>query len=103
MTRYAFIKSLANELIRPLLQKRITEIANLPRDLKQEINKILGNKHDAPQREGVLEDHLQKRKTCEKCPAGSNRKTQHKCIKCNLAICGQCQTRVCTDCALDCV
>lgn len=103
MTRYAFIKSLANELIRPLLQKRITEIANLPRDLKQEINKILGNERDAPQREGVPEDRLQKRKTCEKCPAGSDRKTQHKCIKCNLAICGQCQRRVCTDCALDCV
>lgn len=103
VTRFGFIKTLAKELILPHLRKRITEVANLPRDLKLEINKILGNETDAPQREGVPEDRLQKRKTCGKCPAGSDRKTQHKCIKCSLAICGQCQRRVCTDCAQECV
>lgn len=101
-TRFGFIKSLAKELVSPHLQKRLTEVANLPRDLKQEINKILGN-DVAPQNEGVPDDRLQKRKTCQKCPSGNDRKTQHKCIKCNLAICGQCQRRVCTDCAEDCV
>ncbi|XP_054290049.1 piggyBac transposable element-derived protein 3-like [Macrosteles quadrilineatus] len=102
VTRFGFIKSLAKELIVPHLQKRLTEVANLPRELKQEIQKILGN-DAAPQIEGVPDDRLEKRKTCQKCPAGSDRKTQHKCIKCNLAICGQCQRRVCTGCAEECV
>lgn len=100
-TRFGFIKSLAKELISPHLQNRLNEVANLPRELKQEIQKILGT-DAAPQREVVPDDRLQKRKTCQKCPSGSDRKTQHKCIKCNLAICGQCQRRVCTDCAQDC-
>lgn len=77
------------------------ELPNLPRDLKQEIRSFLGNEN-APQVEGVPEDRIQKRKTCQKCPPGSDRKTQHKCIKCRLArICGQCQRRVCTDCAVE--
>lgn len=101
-TRFDFIKSLASELIAPHLQRRIAEVANLPRDLKSEINRILGNKN-APQANNVPDDRLQKRKTCEKCPAGNDRKTQHKCIKCSHAICGQCQKRVCTDCAAECV
>lgn len=94
VTRFGFIKSLAKELIFLHLQKRITEVANLPRELKQKIQKILGN-DAAPQIQSVPDNRLQKRKTCQKCPAGSDRKTQHKCIKCNLAICGQCQRREC--------
>lgn len=99
MERFKFIKSLGKDLIVPHLRKRLT-IANLPRDLKMDINKILGN--NAPVVEDVPQDRLQKRKTCEKCPPGSDRKTQHTCIKCTLAICGQCQRRVCTDCVVLC-
>lgn len=100
MKRFDFMKSLGKDLIVPHLRRRLT-ITNLPRDLRMEINTILGI--NAPVAEDVPDDRLPKRKTCEKCPPGSDRKTQHKCIKCKLAICGQCQKRVCTDCALECV
>lgn len=59
ITRFGFTKSLAKELIVPHLQKRLTEMANLPRELKQEIQKILRN-DAAPQIEGVPDDRLQK-------------------------------------------
>jgi hypothetical protein len=100
MNRFEFIKSLGKDLIVPHLKKRLT-IANLPRDLKMDIMRILGN--NAPVVENLPDDRLPKRKTCEKCPPGSDRKTQHRCIMCKLAICGQCQRRVCTDCATKCV
>lgn len=97
-TRSEFIKSLAHELIAPHLQRRLADISNLPRDLKTDIKRILGDEHPQAAAE-VPDDRLQKRKTCEKCPPGSDRKTQNKCIKCSHAICGQCLRRICIDCA----
>lgn len=103
MNRFDFIKELAHDLIVPHLRMRLENVQNLPRGLKTDIQSILGNDVPADVAEGVPDDRLQKRKTCQKCPSGSDRKTAHKCIKCSYAICGQCQRRVCMDCAKDCV
>lgn len=70
-----------DDLVAPHLQRRITEVANLPRDLKQMIKKILREDDTHP-----MEEDVPKHKTCERWPAGSDRKTQLKSIKCNLAI-----------------
>uniref|UniRef100_A0A1B6LUY7 PiggyBac transposable element-derived protein domain-containing protein n=1 Tax=Graphocephala atropunctata TaxID=36148 RepID=A0A1B6LUY7_9HEMI len=96
--RFDFIKSLGHELIVPHLQRRLAETPNLPRDLKIDIERILGNER-LQAAAGVPDDRLEKRKTCAKCPPGSDRKTQNKCVKCHSAICGQCLRRVCLDCA----
>lgn len=101
MTRFDFIKELAHELIVPHLRRRIEDIPNLPRNLQVDIRKILGNFQDAPAAAGPLSDVLEKRKTCGKCPPGSDRKTQHKCFKCSAPICGRCQIRSCFNCASD--
>lgn len=103
MNRFDFIKSLAHDLIVPHLRTRLDQVANLPRGLKMDIQSILGNNVPADLDEAVPDDRLQKRKSCQKCPPCSDRKTSHKCIKCSYAICGQCQRRVCIDCAKDCV
>lgn len=96
MSRFEFIKMLAHDLIVPHLRRRVEDVPNLPRDLKTEIGKILGNPPAAP---GALSDLMDKRKTCGKCPPGSDRKTQHKCFRCSTPICGRCQIRSCFECA----
>ncbi|XP_054746656.1 piggyBac transposable element-derived protein 3-like [Anastrepha obliqua] len=98
-TRFEFTKRLAHELIVPHLQKRLEGVVNLPRDLTVDIKKILGDNPDPLPAAGALTDRLEKRKTCGKCPPSSDRKTQHKCFRCNVPICGSCQIRSCFECA----
>lgn len=67
INKFDFIKGLANELIVPHLRKRLSDVPNLPRELKIEIRKVL-EINDHPAVEGLPDDRLAKKKTWEKCP-----------------------------------
>jgi len=98
VTRYLFVQDLALELIKPHMTRRL-EIPNLPRDIRATIQAYVGN--EDPQNPGgcIPSDKLEKRKTCSKCPASKERKTNYKCIKCDQPICLECSRKVCTSCA----
>jgi hypothetical protein len=105
MTRFEYLKQLAYELIAPHLRQRLTDTVNLPRELKQSIQKILGDDDAQPEagpsneHREVPPDRLEKRRTCATCPYELKRKTFFMCIKCKKAICLECSRKVCLECS----
>ncbi|XP_039278702.1 piggyBac transposable element-derived protein 4-like [Nilaparvata lugens] len=97
MTRFQFTKELAQLLAQPHLQKRL-RIPHLRRNVKEEIRKALGLNNEKGRLEENLTDRMEKRKTCGKCPAVRERKTQYKCIQCEIPVCSR---KLCVDCAKD--
>lgn len=100
ITRFQFTKELGQALVEPHLRRRLM-IANLRRDVRDSILKALGTTATERVVEGVPSDKMEKRKTCYKCPSAKERKTQYKCIQCNLPICLECSRKVCVNCAVD--
>ncbi|KAG8295492.1 hypothetical protein J6590_079237 [Homalodisca vitripennis] len=86
ITRFEFIKRLTLKRIKPHMSRRL-EIQNLPRDIRRVITEYVGETEAANPNECVPSDKLEKRKTCSKCPAAKERKTNYKCIKCGQPIC----------------
>ncbi|KAG8281714.1 hypothetical protein J6590_053702 [Homalodisca vitripennis] len=81
ITRFEFIKRLTLKLIKPHMTRRL-EIQNWPRDIRRVITEYVGETEAANPNECVPSDKMEKRKTCSKCPAAKERKTNYKCIKC---------------------
>ncbi|KAG8285471.1 hypothetical protein J6590_079473 [Homalodisca vitripennis] len=73
---------------------RRLEIQNLPRDIRLVITEYVGETEAANPNECVPSDKLEKRKTCSKCPAAKERKTNYKCIKCGQPICLECSRKL---------
>ncbi|KAG8331982.1 hypothetical protein J6590_029586 [Homalodisca vitripennis] len=94
ITRFEFIKRLTLKLIKPHMTRRL-EIQNLPRDIRRVITEYVGETEAANPNECVPSDKLEKRKTCSKCPAAKERKTNYKCIKCGQPICSECSRKLC--------
>lgn len=103
LTRFKFVKDLANELIKPFLEARL-QVPTLRRDVREEVMEILAVNQSTRQVPGIIpSDTMQKRKTCSKCPSAKKPKTQYKCIRCDNAICLECSRKVCVSCATDCL
>lgn len=99
LTRFDFTKQLAMVMVEPLLRRRLM-VPNIRRDTKETIKKILGENVERA-REDVPNDRMEKRKTCSKCPAVKERKTQYKCVVCDDPICLECSRKICKDCAMN--
>lgn len=100
MTRFQFTKELVQSLIESHLKRCLTN-PNLRRDVTYNIKRDLGETGPDIVIEGVPSDKMEKHKTCSKCPAVKETKTQYKCIQCNLPICIECSRKVCINCAVD--
>nr|CAH7747692.1 unnamed protein product [Callosobruchus chinensis] len=100
MEREDFLKKLARSLVLPQW-KKIMVNTRLPRELRVTITKLVGDSdHAGPSNDG-LEDHLEKRATCSKCPPRLKTKTQYGCVFCKKPICLQCSRKSCIECVLD--
>ncbi|KAG8262429.1 hypothetical protein J6590_053068 [Homalodisca vitripennis] len=77
ITRFEFIKRLTLKLVKPHITRRL-EIQNLPRDIRRVITEYIRETEAANPNECVPSDRLEKRKTCSKCPAAKERKTNYK-------------------------
>lgn len=103
MTRFKYVKELANELIKPFLEARL-QVPTLQRDVRGEVMELLAVKQNPRQGPNTVpSDTMAKRKTCAKCPSAKKRKTQYKCIRCDDAICLECSRKVCVSCAPECI
>nr|CAH7754016.1 unnamed protein product [Callosobruchus chinensis] len=65
----------------------------LPRELRVTITKLVGDSDHASPSNNGLEDHLEKRATCSKCPPRLKTKTQYGCVFCKKPICLQCSRK----------
>lgn len=102
ISRFDFLKKLAMDLIEPHMRRRLLA-PSLTKDIKVVIKKALKLDQEAPPEVDALDDKMNKRKTCSKCPWEKKRKTFYKCIKCSEAICLECSRKVCINCAKECV
>lgn len=100
MTRFEFISSLANSLLKKQVQRRLM-IPNLPEDLRKIAKDILGEPEETCNISQEISDKLPKRKTCRYCPYQKRRQTAYKCIKCENPCCLECSKKVCNACALN--
>nr|CAH7731688.1 unnamed protein product [Callosobruchus chinensis] len=100
MEREDFLKKLARSLVLPQWKKRMVN-TRLPRELRVTITKLVGDSDHAGPSNNGLEDHLEKRATCSKCPPRLKRKTQYGCVFCKKPICLQCSRKICIECVLD--
>lgn len=98
MTRFEFINSLANSLLKKQVQRRLT-IPNLPDDLRKIARDILGESEETGNASREISDKLPKRKTCRYCPYQKRRQTAYKCIMCDNPCCLECTKKVCNACA----
>lgn len=101
MTRFDYIKLLGYDLIVPHLHKRLSEALNLPRELKENIKRVLGHDENQPeagpaaQQPAALCDRLEKRKTCSICPYEKKRKTAYMCVLCKVSVSRVLQENLC--------
>lgn len=117
LSRFDFIKQLANDMIVPHLRSRLALNLNLPKELKSTIQRAIGEESQPPAQQHppaqqqssvnqgdvpVPSDQMMKRKTCSTCPYQKKRKTAYMCIKCKKPICGECSRKVCLECAKEC-
>lgn len=99
-TRASFTQALAMDLIEPHLRRRLTKT-----NLHNDIRIMISNHFSASEPVNVhysihdLNDKLEKRRTCSRCPAIRRRKTAYKCIRCSSAICLECSRKLCVLCA----
>lgn len=98
--RADFLKKLAKSLVLPQWKRRMTN-SRLPRELRMAISNLCGNSDDVGPNTNDIEDHLEKRATCSKCPPRLKRKTHYGCVSCKKPICLQCSKKICIECVLD--
>lgn len=69
MTRFKYVKELANELIKPFLEARL-QVLTLRRDVRGQIMELLAVKESPRQGPNIIpSDTMAERKTCAKCPS----------------------------------
>ena len=97
ITRRDFIISLGKSLIQSELKRRSLE-KELPRELRHTIVKLTGvcNPRNEARDEPV--DWIGKRRRCQSCPRGSDRKTGTYCEICKKPLCAGCTKRICPGC-----
>lgn len=95
LSRPKFQKNLSRSLVEPHLRRRLYNL-NLPRELKKMIGGIL--KEEVPRQEVRVGE---KRKRCELCPKGKDRKTKFVCNSCNKSYCLECRASLCAECSTD--
>lgn len=90
-----FIKELADELVRPHLERRLHN-TRISREVRLCIRRVLGSniEIDSPEPPAKLE----KRKTCFTCPPRLKRKTFYVCCMCQRPSCIECARMLCADC-----
>lgn len=97
LSRFEFMKTLANNLIHPHMARRTESTKNLPRELQLCINRILKKEDDVQD----IPEFFETRKTCSTCPPRLKRRTKYPCRKCGSAICLECANKICKDCFLN--
>ncbi|CAH2000050.1 unnamed protein product [Acanthoscelides obtectus] len=100
LERADFLKKLARSLVLPQWRVRIAN-SKLPRELRVTIESLCGSTDYSAHSSDVLEDRLEKRATCYRCPPKLKRKTQYGCASCKKPICLQCSKKLCIECVLD--
>ncbi|KAG8337272.1 hypothetical protein J6590_108356 [Homalodisca vitripennis] len=97
MTRLDFMKSLAQKLVTPLMQRRLQK-GHLSRDMQMSLKRILQVEDQPFQEENNGPEILNVKKTCNMCPPRLKRKTRYVCKCCAKPICLECSKKVCVDC-----
>lgn len=91
MNRRKFLKSLANSLILPQLERR-RDIVSLPITIKNRIKEISGGPANQPEEKPIVEGR------CNFCSWKKNRKTKTVCLQCQKPICREHTTTSCPEC-----
>ncbi|XP_033216795.1 piggyBac transposable element-derived protein 4-like [Belonocnema kinseyi] len=103
LNRHDFLVQLSMELIKPyLLQRRARP--SLRRNITTLIGEFLDNKEipeDQDIRYYIGENKLDKPKRCGLCHASSDRKTNYKCLKCDLPMCKEHTAKICVVCSIN--
>lgn len=92
IVRSAFLKELANELVRPLKMIRVQD-THIPRQIRKRLREDL----DFPE-EQFPDQPAGKRQRCSFCPRARNRSTQQICVKCHKNACGEHLRNICVYC-----
>ncbi|CAB3261584.1 unnamed protein product [Arctia plantaginis] len=100
-SRFKFLKRLAEQLVRPHLERRVSNV-KLQRDIRNAIRSIL-NKNEgttllAVPSSSTAEERLTVRKNCTTCLYTRYRKTQYMCFECKAPICLECSNKLCNSC-----
>ena len=88
--RRFFLRKMANGLIAPHLQRRAS-MTNLPRALKFRLQEMVGAEA-ADQQQNIIPGR------CSYCDSKKNRKSRFSCFKCNVYMCLEHITPICTTC-----
>lgn len=95
--RMIFIKQLAEDLIKPHLERRVHSFG-LQRELQCAIRRILKMDQVPSTSSCETAEKLEKRKTCSSCDPKKKRKTAYLCFTCKNPICIECSQKMCMDC-----
>lgn len=87
--RRNFLRELADNLIRPYLQRRVS-LTNIPRSLQIRLKEVCGIEND--NQENVIPGR------CSYCGWKKNRKTRFSCFQCNTYMCLEHITAICSTC-----
>lgn len=94
ISRFTFIKNLANDLVTPQLTRRLAN-PKIPREIRMNISRVL--QLPVPVDETV-EEKLPTRKTCLICPPKLKKRTSYVCKECKKPTCLDCLKKVCVNC-----
>ncbi|RZF45385.1 hypothetical protein LSTR_LSTR002828 [Laodelphax striatellus] len=94
ITRFKFLKTLAEELVKPQLERRLQNV-RLTYELRACIRRVLGVEESKPD---TAEEKLTVRKTCYTCNPKKKRKTAYLCHCCKKPVCLECTTKICNAC-----
>lgn len=99
MSRFDFIQTIADALIKPQIQVRLL-VPNMHAELVSTMKRITGEKEEAaPVVHQVQENPVpSKRKRCHLCPRNRDRKTSLECNMCKQPICNGCSKTICNRC-----
>ncbi|XP_066257793.1 piggyBac transposable element-derived protein 4-like [Euwallacea similis] len=96
LSRLQFVLKLHEELTREWQEIRLQNVTTLPRKLSESISEIL--QLDQPIQNQEHTQNKGKRSYCSLCPTVKKRMTTTYCYKCNRALCGEHQIKICDGC-----
>jgi len=105
MYRKDFIRDLSMALIKPFLVHRLSH--PLRTVLRVQIESFLNlnlNCKDIPENKNpqllLAENKMAKQKRCGFCPTAFDRKTSHKCLRCDVPMCKEHTAKICSKCSI---
>lgn len=103
MKRIDFVYRLCEELVKPLLLRRLT-LPSLRINLRMQIEEYVDSKdlpEDQDVRDFLAENKMAKQKRCDFCPSTLDRKTYYKCLRCDKPMCRSHVAKIYCECSIN--